>query len=81
MASVELRNVWKIYKGDVEAVKDVSWKCEDREFFSILGPSGCGKSSSLRMIAGLEEISKGQIFFNGKVMNKCAPENAMSRWF
>jgi multiple sugar transport system ATP-binding protein len=73
VASVELRNVWKIYKGDVEAVKNVSWKCEDREFFSILGPSGCGKSSSLRMIAGLEEISKGQICFNDKVVNKMRP--------
>lgn len=74
MASVELRNVWKIYKGDVEAVKDVSWKCEDREFFSILGPSGCGKSSSLRMIAGLEEITKGQILFNDRVVNQLRPK-------
>ena len=74
MASVELRNVWKIYKGDVEAVKNVSWKCEDREFFSILGPSGCGKSSSLRMIAGLEEITKGEIIFNDRVVNHLRPK-------
>lgn len=74
MASVELRNVWKIYKRNVEAVKDVSWKCEDREFFSILGPSGCGKSSSLRMIAGLEEITKGSILFDEKAVNKLSPK-------
>lgn len=73
MASVELCNVWKIYKGEIEAVKDVSWKCNDREFFSILGPSGCGKSSSLRMIAGLEDITKGEIKFNGKVVNNLRP--------
>lgn len=75
MASVELCNVWKIYKDEVEAVKDVSWKCDDREFFSILGPSGCGKSSSLRMIAGLEEITKGEIKFNDKIVNHLRPKD------
>ena len=73
MASVELCNVWKIYRGEIEAVKNVSWKCEDREFFSILGPSGCGKSSSLRMIAGLEEITRGEIKFDDKVINQLRP--------
>lgn len=73
MASVELCNVWKIYRGEIEAVKNVSWMCKDREFFSILGPSGCGKSSSLRMIAGLEEITKGEIKFDGKVVNHLRP--------
>jgi multiple sugar transport system ATP-binding protein len=74
MASVELRNVWKYY-GNVEAVTDVSWKCEDREFFSILGPSGCGKSSTLRMVAGLEEVSKGQIFFDTRCVNDLHPRD------
>lgn len=73
MASVELQNVWKIYGGKVEAVIDACWKCEDGEFFSILGPSGCGKSSTLRMIAGLEEISRGEILFNGQAVNKMPP--------
>lgn len=73
MASVELRNAWKIYGGKVQAVIDASWKCEDGEFFSILGPSGCGKSSTLRMIAGLEEITRGQILLDGEVVNKKSP--------
>jgi multiple sugar transport system ATP-binding protein len=73
MASVEFRHVWKIYGGTVEAVIDTSWKCEDGEFFSILGPSGCGKSSSMRMIAGLEHISRGEILFNDKVINPLPP--------
>lgn len=75
MASVELRNVWKIYGGKVEAVKDACWKCEDGEFFAILGPSGCGKSSTLRMIAGLEEITKGELLFDGKVVNHLPPKD------
>lgn len=73
MASVELRNVWKIYGGKVEAVIDASWKCKDGEFFSILGPSGCGKSSTLRMIAGLEEITRGEILFDDQVVNQSPP--------
>lgn len=73
MASVELRNVWKIYGGKVQAVIDACWKCRDGEFFSILGPSGCGKSSTLRMIAGLEEISRGEILFNDRVVNHLPP--------
>ncbi|OQY88780.1 MAG: hypothetical protein B6D39_10875 [Anaerolineae bacterium UTCFX2] len=75
MACVELRNVWKIYGGEVEAVIDASWECQDGEFFSILGPSGCGKSSTLRMIAGLEEISRGEILFNDQVVNKLPPSS------
>lgn len=69
MASVELKNVWKYY-GDVLAVEDASWRCEDGEFFSILGPSGCGKSSTLRMIAGLEDIRGGEIWFDDIKVNE-----------
>lgn len=69
MSSVEFRNVWKIYDGDVVAVKEGNFRCEDREFVAILGPSGCGKSSSLRMIAGLEQVSRGDILFDDKVVN------------
>ncbi len=75
MASVELNHVWKIYGGKVEAVVDASWKCKDGEFFSILGPSGCGKSSTLRMIAGLEEITRGEILFGDQVVNKFPPSD------
>jgi len=73
VASVELRNVWKIYGGKVQAVIDACWKCKDGEFFSILGPSGCGKSSTLRMIAGLEEITRGEILFDDRVVNNMPP--------
>jgi multiple sugar transport system ATP-binding protein len=73
MASVELKHVWKRY-GEVVAVEDVSWKCEDGEFFSILGPSGCGKSSTLRMIAGLEQITAGEIYFDDRCVNALPPK-------
>ncbi len=72
MASIEFRNVWKRY-GEVLAVENVSWKCEDGEFFSLLGPSGCGKSSALRMIAGLEKITSGEIFFDDLLVNELPP--------
>jgi multiple sugar transport system ATP-binding protein len=72
VTSVELKNVWKYY-GDVLAVEDASWRCADGEFFSILGPSGCGKSSTLRMIAGLEEISGGEIWFDQTLVNNLHP--------
>jgi multiple sugar transport system ATP-binding protein len=72
VASIELRNVWKKY-GEVLAVENVSWRCEDGEFFSILGPSGCGKSSTLRMIAGLEAITAGEIYFDDRCVNALPP--------
>jgi multiple sugar transport system ATP-binding protein len=74
MASIELRNVWKKY-GKVVACQDVSWKCEDGEFFSLLGPSGCGKSSTMRMIAGLESITEGDIFFGDRRVNELPPRD------
>ncbi len=54
-------------------MEDVSWRCEDGEFFSILGPSGCGKSSTLRMIAGLELITDGEIYFDDRRVNDLPP--------
>lgn len=74
MASIELKNLWKKF-GQVIAVENVSWKCEHGEFFSILGPSGCGKSSTLRMIAGLEEITAGEIFFDDQLVNDLPPKD------
>jgi multiple sugar transport system ATP-binding protein len=68
MASVELKSVSKSF-GKVEAVRDVSLTIPDREFVVFVGPSGCGKSTLLRMIAGLEEISSGEIRIGGKPMN------------
>lgn len=73
MSRVDCNNVWKIYSGDVVGVKDLTFTCNDKEFLAILGPSGGGKSSTLRMLAGLEEISKGEILFDNKVVNKMGP--------
>ena len=75
--AVELRNVWKRFPGPgneaVTAVKDVSLKIADGEFFALLGPSGCGKTTSLRMIAGFELPSEGEIFLHGRPMGKTPP--------
>lgn len=65
MASIELRNVNKWYGQAVHAVKDVSFTIEDGEFFGLLGPSGSGKTSVLRMLAGLESITEGDMLFDG----------------
>ena len=72
MISLELENVTKKY-GDVLAVDSVNFSCKEGEFIALLGPSGCGKSSTMRMIAGLEEVSEGEIRFNGKRINEMAP--------
>ena len=73
MSKVECKNVWKIYPGNVVGVKDLTFSGNDKEFLAILGPSGGGKSSTLRMLAGLEEISKGEISFDGEVVNDKGP--------
>ena len=67
-----MEHVYKNYR-EVKAVIDANWECKDGEVVSILGPSGCGKSSSLRMIAGLEEITEGSIYIGGKKVNDLSP--------
>ncbi|HBR14461.1 MAG TPA: glycerol-3-phosphate ABC transporter ATP-binding protein [Candidatus Omnitrophica bacterium] len=69
MAQISLKNVSKIYKGDVKAVDKVNIGIENKEFLVLVGPSGCGKSTTLRMIAGLEEISEGTIWIGDNVVN------------
>jgi sn-glycerol 3-phosphate transport system ATP-binding protein len=76
MASITLNNVIKRYgsgKGAVQVLHGVSAEIADHEFIVIVGPSGCGKSTLLRMVAGLEEISDGQISIGGKVVNDLEP--------
>ena len=73
MAEVVLDKVWKIYGKRVEAVKELNLHIKDGEFVSILGPSGCGKTSTLRMIAGLEEITRGHLSIGDKVVNNVEP--------
>ena len=74
MAKVSFRHVWKKY-GSVAAVKDLNIECPDGSFLSILGPSGCGKSSTMRMVAGLEHITSGEILFDEKPINTLAPKD------
>jgi len=78
MAQVVLEHVWKVYEGKVEAVKDANFVVEDKEFLVLLGPSGCGKTTTLRMIAGLEEITKGEIKIDGRVVNDVEPKIEIS---
>ncbi len=75
MAQVRLVHVKKVYGGNVTAVEDVSLDIEKREFVVFVGPSGCGKTTTLRMIAGLEEISAGKIYIGDKVVNDIPPKD------
>jgi len=75
MARVSLKNVTKIFEGDVVAVKDASLDIADKEFMVIVGPSGCGKTTMLRMIAGLEDVTEGIIKIDDRVVNDIPPKN------
>jgi len=75
MASVTLKNISKIYPGDVYAVRNLDLEIHDGEFLVIVGPSGCGKSTTLRMIAGLETISEGTLKIGDRVVNDVPPRN------
>ena len=74
MATVEIRNVRKSF-GSVEVLHGVSVDIEDGEFVVLVGPSGCGKSTLLRMIAGLENITSGEIAIGGRVVNNVPPKD------
>ena len=75
MASISLKNIYKIYPGDVTAVNDFNLEITDKEFIILVGPSGCGKSTTLRMIAGLEEISEGELYIGDTLVNDVEPKN------
>jgi multiple sugar transport system ATP-binding protein len=72
MATLQLRDIRKSY-GAFEVIKGVSLDIDDREFVVFVGPSGCGKSTLLRMIAGLEEITAGDLMIDGKRVNRVGP--------
>jgi multiple sugar transport system ATP-binding protein len=74
VASVALRNLRKTYDNKSWAVDNVSLDIPDGELLALLGPSGCGKSSTMRMIAGLEELTTGEIYFDDKLMNRVPPQ-------
>ncbi len=75
MAQVNLQNVRKVYPNGYEAVKGFSLDIADGEFVVLVGPSGCGKSTTLRMVAGLEESSGGNISIGGRVVNDVHPKD------
>jgi multiple sugar transport system ATP-binding protein len=75
MANVTLDHIDKIYPGGVKAVDNVSLEIRDQEFVVLVGPSGCGKTTTLRMIAGLEEITAGTIRIGDRVVNDVAPKD------
>ena len=74
MATVKLKNVYKIF-GDVIAVNDFSLDIQDKEFIVFVGPSGCGKTTTLRMIAGLETITAGEIYIDDVLVNYIEPKS------
>jgi len=73
MADIQLKEVWKRYPDGFEAVKDMNLAIGDGEFMILVGPSGCGKSTALRMIAGLEDITEGDLVIGGERMNELGP--------
>ncbi|OJV66802.1 MAG: sugar ABC transporter ATP-binding protein [Clostridiales bacterium 38-18] len=75
MAKVSLKNITKIYDNGFQAVKGIDLEIKDKEFMILVGPSGCGKTTTLRMIAGLEEISKGEMSIGDVVVNNVAPKD------
>ncbi len=75
MAEVVLEGVTKVYPGDVVAVSEVSLHVADKELLVLVGPSGCGKSTTLRMVAGLEETTRGSIRIGERVVNDVPPKD------
>ena len=75
MAEIVLDGVSKRFDDGYEAVKDMNLEVEDGEFVILVGPSGCGKSTALRMIAGLEDITEGELRIGGDVVNQYAPKD------
>ena len=79
MADVELRQVKKRY-GKNDVIHGIDMRIGDGEFVVIVGPSGCGKSTLLRMVAGLEEVTGGDVSIDGRIVNDLEPRTATSPW-
>ncbi len=75
MAGLSFRHMYKKYPGGVTAVSDFCLEVKDKEFIIFVGPSGCGKTTTLRMIAGLEEITEGELFIGDRIVNDVAPKD------
>ncbi len=75
MAQVSLNNVSKCYPGNIWAIKDINLGIENKEFVVLVGPSGCGKSTTLRIIAGLEEATGGNVYIGNQLVNDTPPKD------
>ena len=75
MAGIRFQNVVKTYDNGVTVIPDLNLEIKDKEFVVLVGPSGCGKSTTLRMIAGLETISDGELYIGDQIVNDVAPKN------
>src|SRR5690242_58398 len=75
MAEIVLEDVWKVSADGTEAVHSLDLDIHDGEFMVLVGPSGCGKTTALRMVAGLEAISKGSVRIGDKVVNNVPPKD------
>ncbi|MCK4257035.1 ATP-binding cassette domain-containing protein, partial [candidate division WOR-3 bacterium] len=75
MAKVSLKGVSKVFDNKVIAVNHINLDIKDREFFVLVGPSGCGKSTILRLIAGLDEPTEGNIYIDNNLVNDLSPKD------
>ena len=75
MSNLTFKSIGKVYPGGIRSVTNFNLSIENEEFIIIVGPSGCGKSTVLRMIAGLEEISEGELYIDDKLVNDVEPKN------
>jgi multiple sugar transport system ATP-binding protein len=74
VAEIVLDDVWKVFPDGTEAVRELNLAIADKEFMVLVGPSGCGKTTALRMVAGLETISRGTVSVGGRVVNDAPPK-------
>ena len=75
MASISFKNVVKTYENGVTVIPDLNLDIEDKEFVVLVGPSGCGKSTTLRMIAGLESVTNGELYIGDRLINAVPPKD------
>jgi len=75
MATISFKNLNKVYDGNMHAVIDFNLEVKDKEFIVLVGPSGCGKTTTLRMLAGLEDITSGELRIDDEIMNDVAPKD------